>query len=946
MLRFHSILCLLVVFLFLPIAVHAQKITGQIQDSKTLEALPFANVFINNSTMGAVTNTNGEFELIVKEPGLYEVIFSFVGYESYRRKITVGDQMVALGVIKLVPDEKQLSSVEVVSKRDKEWDKKLKKFKKIFFGEGKQGSACVLANPWVLEFSNSSTGRFVATASAPLEFTNDALGYKVIFYLKNFWSDANGYAIAGDTRFTPLTSNNAKQIEKWELNRTTAYLHSSHHLFKSILQKQMRGEGFTLYSQIIGAENPSIRSSVFYSEIGKKVSVYDTIGIVRPDAQKGYYRITLKGHLEVHYDKIRSEVPFYADFTGPVSWLDVSRGYVVVNENGHLKNPTDVVVSGAMSANRVAQMLPTDYSPGQKSMQELAIQMQYYQEQVYVHTDKSYYYPGETIWCRGYLNYHLPAWRDSLSQTVYVELIDRATRRFIQSKTVRIDSGFFTTDFALPDTLPAATYHIRAYTKLNRMFGDRTLYTKPVPVLDLKDRVKPEQIELPTTVTEVRGETQLSVQTASKTYKPREEIKLDFSLRDDEDKPLAATVSVAVTDALQVIPVQPTHTIITDYPLRELDMSKVAKADRFEIEHGVHFTGRCLAPDLSTPIQTMLNVLQLDRPNFTMAQSDRQGNFAVNGMVFYDTASFYIHTPTKQKIGKIELIERKPAPIDFDPMPITFNTTKSELPQRITPQSALLQGTTVLNEVEVKAKKIVDQTIDRVKRPYGRVDYVLKRKDLNLMYGNLLQTLPGKVPGLVVRQADNPGGMVNGVMSNGNGLEWVVYIAKGGNSSSILNPKEVLITINDVVITGKPDQILSSINPQTVESIEVKTGVNVLYGSLGGNGVISIYTRKDISDDLVKTSKGVSSTKIMGYYTPQKFHHPDYANPETDKTRDDYRATVYWNPEVRIPAKTGTASVSFFAAALPGKYHVVVEGVAKNGQPIRCVYEFEVKEEN
>lgn len=941
-----SVLLCTFIQLLAPSILMAQKIIGQIQDSKTSETLPFANVFINNSTIGAVTNANGEFELNIHEPGTYEVVFSYVGYESYRRRVTVGDQPLSIGIIKLVPDAVQLNSVEVVSKRDKEWEKKLKKFKKVFFGEGKQGNSCIISNPWVLEFSTGNAGEFIAKASAPIEFTNEALGYKVVFYLKNFWSTNDSYVIAGDTRFSPLSSQNSRDVAKWEFNRTSAYLHSAHHLFKSIVNRQMKGEGFALYSQIINADNPNIRSSIFHSEIGKKVAVYDTIGIVQPDTQKGYYRISLKGHLEIHYSKIRSEFPFYSDFTGPVSWLDVRNGFVIVNSEGYPKNPSDVVVSGAMSVNRVAQMLPLDYNPGKDAIKDQSIQMSFYQEQLYVHTDKSYYYPGETIWCRGYINYHQPAWRDSLSRTVYVELIDRVRQQLLLSKTVRVDSGLFSTDFLIPDTLRSATYHLRAYTHLNRLFGDKHLYVKPIPVLDLNERVSPEISSTATNTSANAREAVLSISSAKNIYQLREKVTLNLLVKDDEDHPLASVLSMSVTDVKQAVPINSSNNILTDFPMREIDMVDANKSALIEIERGIPFSGRCLSADQITPLQTMLNIIQLDPPNVMFAQTNRKGIFSLTDVVFYDTAAFFFNTTTKQKIGKMEFLAKQPAPIFFDPIPIQLQVQKTDVPQRIISQNELMLGTTVLNEVEIKAKKIEDQTIDRVQRPYGKPDYVLKRKDLNLTYGNLLQTLPGKVPGLVVRQSDNPGGIVNGVMTNGNGIEWVVYIAKGGNSSSILNPKEVIITINDVVVTGKPEQILSAIDPQTVESIEVKTGVNVLYGSLGGNGIVSIYTRKDIPDDVLKKSKGLVPTKLTGYATPRKFSHPNYHGSEMDRTSTDYRSTIYWNPELKTNPKDGSASVSFFTADLSGTYQIVVEGITQKGQPVRCVYSIEVREED
>jgi hypothetical protein len=940
-----AILVTILILLSPPSFLCAQKITGQIQDYKRSEALPFANVFVNNSTIGTVTNANGEFELAIHEPGIYEVVFSYVGYKSHRRKVTVGDQPLSIGIIQLVPDEVQLSSVEVVSKRDKDWEKKLKKFKKIFFGEGKQGNSCAISNPWVLDFTAGSAGEFVAKASSPIEFTNEALGYKVVFYLRDFWSSNDSYVIAGDTRFTPLTSQNPKDVAKWELNRTSAYLHSTHHLFKSIVNRQMRGEGFSLYSQVASADNPNVRSSIFHLEMGKKVAEYDTIGIVQPDIQNGYYRISLRGHLEIHYSKIRSEAPFYADFTGSVSWMDVRNGFVIVNSEGYPKNPSEIIVSGAMSANRVAQMLPMDYVPAKDDSKQQSIQMSFFHEQLYVHTDKHYYYPGETIWCRGYVNYNQPAWRDSLSRTVYVELIDRVHQQLLLSKKVRIDSGFFSTDFVIPDTLQAATYHLRAYTQLNRVFGDKHLYIKPIPVLDLTEIVNSDQRTATPTTPENEPEAMLSISSSKSIYRPREKVTLKLHVKNDEDQPMASILSIAVIDTKKVTPINPTKNILTDFPMRQTDITVFKKSQMVEIERGIQFTGQCFAADQKTPLETMLSIIQMQPFNFMFAQTDKKGVFAMKDIVFYDTASFFFNTTTNQKIGKMEFMLKQPAPIDFEPIPVQLQIQKTENIQRVILQNELVRGTTILNEIEVKAKKIEDQTIDRVQRPYGKPDYVLKRKDLNLTYGNLLQTLPGKVPGLIVRQAGNPGGIVNGVMTNGNGLEWVVYIAKGGNSSSILNPKEVLVTINDVVVTGKPEQIISAIDPQTVESIEVKTGVNVLYGSLGGNGIVSIYTRKDMPDDMQKKGKGLVPNKLVGYVTPKMFTHPNYNGSEIDKTTVDYRSTIYWNPKVKTHAKEGVTTISFFTADSLGRYQIVAEGVTQKGQPIRCVYYIEVKEE-
>src|SRR6187551_2967162 len=53
-------------------------LSGRVIDSKTTEPLPFANVFINNTTIGAATDVNGNFQLKNIPVGSSEVVYSFV----------------------------------------------------------------------------------------------------------------------------------------------------------------------------------------------------------------------------------------------------------------------------------------------------------------------------------------------------------------------------------------------------------------------------------------------------------------------------------------------------------------------------------------------------------------------------------------------------------------------------------------------------------------------------------------------------------------------------------------------------------------------------------------------------------------------------------------------------------------------------------------------------
>src|ERR1700741_2368910 len=69
-------------FLFIQNSFSQQfYIRGRVTDIETQLPLKGASVYINNTTKGSSTNDNGEFEIGPLQPGRYEVVASFVGYD-------------------------------------------------------------------------------------------------------------------------------------------------------------------------------------------------------------------------------------------------------------------------------------------------------------------------------------------------------------------------------------------------------------------------------------------------------------------------------------------------------------------------------------------------------------------------------------------------------------------------------------------------------------------------------------------------------------------------------------------------------------------------------------------------------------------------------------------------------------------------------------------------
>lgn len=107
----------------------------------------------------------------------------------------------------------------------------------------------------------------------------------------------------------------------------------------------------------------------------------------------------------------------------------------------------------------------------------------YPQEKLYLHFDKSYYNPGETIWFKSYIfSANTPS---LISKTVYADLIDEKGN-VIDRKIAPVVMSSAAASFDLPTNLSASTVYVRAYTDWMLNFDSSFLYTKAIPVLQEK----------------------------------------------------------------------------------------------------------------------------------------------------------------------------------------------------------------------------------------------------------------------------------------------------------------------------------------------------------------------------------------------------------------------------------------------------------------------------
>lgn len=92
---------------------HAYLLKGKVSDADG-EAIPYANVYVENSTYGVVTNVKGEYFLEL-ERGEYRIVFQSLGYEKQVMEVSLtGNQ--EMDVV-LQPEAVEMEAVEVTAGR-------------------------------------------------------------------------------------------------------------------------------------------------------------------------------------------------------------------------------------------------------------------------------------------------------------------------------------------------------------------------------------------------------------------------------------------------------------------------------------------------------------------------------------------------------------------------------------------------------------------------------------------------------------------------------------------------------------------------------------------------------------------------------------------------------------------------------------------------------------
>jgi hypothetical protein len=650
----------------------------------------------------------------------------------------------------------------------------------------------------------------------------------------------------------------------------------------------------------------NLRTDIFANELGKSVVAYKADPLVIPGSTTGEYLLQLKGRIEIHYQKGFAQANTYRDAPYPISWLEVKNGQVRVRENGMVLNPEDLVFSGDMDRKRISNLLPLDYDAVKGLLlQDLAKTAKNYQEKVFLHTDKPYYYAGDSLFFKGYFAYGNPYLRDELSKVLHVELISDE-RDILLAKKYPIRDGIVVGDLLLPDSLDGERYYLRAYTNWMRNYGPNQYFMQSLPVLNPYKRIVAEEVQ------QEWSNQGVTLQADKATFGPREEVNLRLQLRDEKGRPAAATLSVGVWDAEQLVPIRRETDMQVSLQLNEI--AETLGTDRFSypIQSRISVIGKVTdekGKGVGTEVTAFVNEFQ----GMIDLTSNASGDFAMENMEFYGPMRLgLVAVDKKGKPLNVQLQEPLKAPVVLPMAPYFPKVTTLATPAKIA-------------EPEVANQEIREKV--QPKAIYGNPDFIIEGEKLTKTGSSidLVNGLVGNIPGAQV------------TLVGGTGQQ---TIRLRGGATSAFGSMEPIVMVDGVVLVGggmstAADNI-RTINPFDIDRVEVVSRMVPMLGDQGRNGVIAIYLKDKLEEEDTLASKGIIRVTLEGFQAPSDFTNISYGEGSPAREKDD-RQTLYWNPYL-VANEQGEIQLSFFSNDLAGPVIIEVRGLTVDGAPLKGTF--------
>jgi hypothetical protein len=632
------------------------KLIGMVLDESD-NALSGAIIFINNGLTQTITNHWGQFEFDGLPSGEYPMVFTHHTMQPILKVIPIDTSELAEAVVTMKAKVVDLMSYEPVNKKAQ------KQVVRAIHPRYREVKLSIV-NPENLYFKNEGkTTRLIA--EKPLIFVSAKLGYQWTFYVKDLSIANRELTRQGYFKFDTLKPKNSKEKEEWLANRRRAYRGTWNQFLTSLI------DGKLLESAIEVYDDSSAQK--------KKPISYDSL----IELKNGKMLLTLRKKAKVQFQQTgsRNEKVKSLDLDPKVARIQISKSGVF--------DPFKLAVSSPGSGK--LPLTPIDQSFVKKEFRKTGTNTLV--EKIHLQTDKPYYYPGDTIWFKGFLAYEFKTESSLTSKVLYVDLVnDKGV--LVRSLKVWIENGKTNGDLFLYEDLPRGDYTLRAYTRYSA--AHNYFFFKPIPILRLNESIESNE----------NDKDVIHPDLSTRLVKEKEVFKLGDTIRltlevTENGQTTSGEFSVAVTDQLSVGSLENTNP-------RTLPFSAMEIYQRSEVslqpEQGLTHRVRILDGDASKAYSLSALVTK----NATAVSTTISGNLGSFVLNYDDSTTIFLKcTDSKNKEYEVEFLNYE-IPITLLPEPLRYQTKKGG------PRSNLFSYTSsdsvaLLDEVLITSKRIVRQ---------------------------------------------------------------------------------------------------------------------------------------------------------------------------------------------------------------------------------------------
>ena len=351
------------------------SISGTVYDENG-KPLNNANVFLDGTTIGVSSDIDGNYKLESIPPGLYDIVFSHIGYENAVYQISEMNGGSRIQTHQMELDLGQLEEVEVISNRinrtETSWERHYSVFRQEILGQSGNAKKSVIENPEALNFSfDEERNMLRAYAQLPLQIRNDALGYRVSYFLESFKIEEPELRFRGKIRFKNLAPLNAAEKREWRKNRKASYYGSFNHFKRALLSDDLKKEGFRIY-RVRDLDRFEIKKE-------NELTVSDIL-VFKGD----HYELDFKNYLAIEYRKEKESEDFLSsssfietlykdhitdagvlvkDPGNQISVIKLLRRSVRLDLSGEVLDRFGLTTYGYWAWERTADLVPLNYDP-------------------------------------------------------------------------------------------------------------------------------------------------------------------------------------------------------------------------------------------------------------------------------------------------------------------------------------------------------------------------------------------------------------------------------------------------------------------------------------------------------------------------------------------------------------------------------------------------------